>query len=269
MKIQQVKINLVRLPLEEALTGAPPMPGMLREFLTVQILADDGIEGIGITGFGGKLVRALKAALEEFGDLIKGDDPLLTEQVTAKLRAASASCGPGGIAALALSAIDIALWDIRGKAFGVSLARLLGAARDRVPVYASGALMRTTPTDKLERSAAMLVEKGYTQIKTQMAVEGLNPTQEIERIRLVRNAVGPATKLMVDINQRWSVPEAISIGQRVEDLGLGWLEDPTVADDYQGLAEIARALTMPTAPVNISTASSRTARHCRIIRSTS
>jgi L-alanine-DL-glutamate epimerase-like enolase superfamily enzyme len=245
MKIQQVKINLVRLPLEEALTGAPPMPGMLREFLTVQILTDDGLEGIGITGFGGKLVRALKAALDEFGELIKGDDPLLNEAVTAKLRAASASCGPGGIATLALSAIDIALWDIRGKAFGVSLARLLGAARDRVPAYASGALMRTTPTDKLERSAAMLVEKGFTQIKTQMAVDGLNAKQEIERIRLVRDAVGPATNLMVDINQRWSVPQAISIGHRVEDLGLGWLEDPTAADDYQGLAEIARALTMP------------------------
>jgi L-alanine-DL-glutamate epimerase-like enolase superfamily enzyme len=245
MKIQQVKINLVRLPLEEALTGAPPMPGMLREFLTVQIMTDDGIEGIGITSFGGKLVLALKVALEEFGELIKGDDPLLAEQVMGKLRAASASCGPGGIAALALSAIDTALWDIRGKAFGVSLARLLGAARDRVPAYASGALMRTTPTDKLERSAAKLIEKGYTQIKTQMAVEGLNPTQEIERIRLVRDAVGPATQLMVDINQRWSVHEAISIGHRVEDLGLGWLEDPTAADDYQGLAEIARALTMP------------------------
>ncbi|HEX5211967.1 MAG TPA: mandelate racemase/muconate lactonizing enzyme family protein [Pseudolabrys sp.] len=245
MKIQQVKINLVRLPLEESLVGAPPMPGMLREFLTVQIMTDDGVEGIGVTTFGGKIVRTLKAALEEFGEFIVGDDPLRTEQVTAKLRAASAPCGPGGVAALAISAIDIALWDIRGKAFGVPLARLLGAARDRVPAYASGALTRTTPTDKLERAAAALVEKGYSQVKTQMAVEGLNAAQEIERIKLVRNAVGPNTNLMVDINQRWSVAEAISIGSRIEDLGLGWLEDPTRADDYQGLAKIADALATP------------------------
>src|SRR5215831_1568582 len=214
MKIQQVKISLVWLPLEEPLVGAPPMPGMLREFLTVQITTDDGIEGIGITTFGGKIVRTLKTALEEFGELIVGDDPLRTEQVTAKLRAASAPCGPGGIVALAISAIDIALWDIRGKAFGVPLARLLGASRDRVPAYASGALTRTTPTDKLERAAAALVEKGYSQVKTQMAVEGLNAAQEIERIKIVRNAVGPNTHLMVDINQRWSVAEAISIGRR-------------------------------------------------------
>jgi L-alanine-DL-glutamate epimerase-like enolase superfamily enzyme len=245
MKIQQVEINLVRLPLEEPLVGAPPMPGMLREFLTVQIVTDDGIEGIGVTTFGGKIVRTLKMALEEFGELIVGDDPLRTEQVTAKLRTASAPCGPGGVVALAMSAIDIALWDIRGKAFGVPLARLLGASRDRVPAYASGALTRTTPTDKLERAAAALVEKGYSQVKTQMAVDGLNAAQEIERIKLVRDAVGPNTNLMVDINQRWSVAEAISIGSRIEDLRLGWLEDPTRADDYQGLAKIADALAMP------------------------
>ena len=137
MKIQQAKINFVRLPLEELLVGAPPMPGMLREFLTVQILTDDGIEGIGITTFGGKIVRTLNSALEEFGELVKGEDPLRIEQVTAKLRAASAPCGPGGVAALAMSAVDIALWDIRGKAFGVPLAGLLGGLRDRVPAYAS------------------------------------------------------------------------------------------------------------------------------------
>ena len=245
MKIRQVTINLVRLPLEEPLVGAPPMPGMLREFLTVQIMSDDGIEGIGITTFGGKIVRTLKTALEEFGALIIGDDPLRTEQVTAKLRAASAPCSPGGIAALAISAIDIALWDIRGKVFGVPLARLLGASRDRVPAYASGALTRTTPTDKLERAAAALVAKGYSQIKTQMAVDGLNAAQEIERIRLIRSAVGPETNLMVDINQRWSVAEATSIGSRIEDLRLGWLEDPTRCDDYQGLAKIADALATP------------------------
>lgn len=245
MKIQQIKVNFVRLPLEEPLVGAPYMPGMLREFFTVQAQTDEGIEGIGVTGFGGKLVRALRAAIEDFGELVRGDDPLRTEQIIAKLRAASASCGRGGIADLAISAIDTALWDIRGKAFAVPLSRLLGGLRDKVPAYASGALTRTTPTDKLERAASALVEKGYRQVKTQMAVEGLTPTQEVERIRLIRDAVGPDVNLMVDINQRWSVAEAISIGHRVEGLGLGWLEDPTTCDDYQGHAKIADALTTP------------------------
>jgi len=244
MKIQQIKVNFIRLPLEEPLVGAPHMIGMLREFFTVRLQTDEGIEGLGVTTFAGRLTRSLHAALEDFGELIKGDDPLRVEQVTAKLRAASASCG-SGIAMLAISAIDTALWDIRGKAFNVPLARLLGGARDKVPAYASGALSRTTPTDKLQRAASALVEKGYRQVKTQMAVEGLTPAQEIERIRLVREAVGPDVNLMVDINQRWSVAEVISIGHRIEDLRLGWLEDPTTCDDHQGHAKIADALATP------------------------
>lgn len=245
MKIQQIKTNHVRLPVEEPLANAPPYAAMMRDFVTVQVFTDDGIEGIGFTGFGGKMMRALKAAVDDFGELIKGEDPLRHEYIAAKLRAASASSGPGGIVTLALAAIDIALWDIRGKVFGVPLARLLGGLRERVPAYASGALMRTTSLDQLERAAAALVEKGFGQMKTQMAVEGLTPAQEIERIRVIRSVVGADVALMVDINQRWSPHEAISIGHRIEDLGLTWLEDPTVANDHQGLAEIASALTTP------------------------
>ncbi len=174
MKIREVKTNLVRLPLDEPIVGAPPMPGMLRDFVTVQVMTDDGIEGIGFTGFGGKIVKTLKTAVEEFGELIKGADPLAVDLVAAQLHAAAHSNGPGGIVSLALAAIDIALWDIRGKAFGVPVATLLGAARDTVPAYASGALVRTTPLPALEKAAAALVKKGYTQMKTQMAVEGLN-----------------------------------------------------------------------------------------------
>jgi L-talarate/galactarate dehydratase len=245
MKIQQLETKVVRLPLEEPLAGAPPYPAMMRDFVTIQVRTDDGIEGIGLTAFGGRLMRALKAAVEDFGALVIGEDPLRAEAIMAKLRAAAAPCGPGGIVTLALSAIDIALWDIRGKAAGVPLARLLGGLRDRVPAYASGAMMRTTPLDQLERAAAVLVGKGFRQIKSQMAVDGLTPAQEVERMRAIRNAVGPDIALMVDINQRWSVHEAISIGQRVEDLGLAWLEDPTAPDDHEGLAEIAAALATP------------------------
>ncbi len=175
MKIQQVKSRLVRLPLEEPLVGAPPMVGMLREFVTVQIVTDDGIEGIGVTTFGGKIVRVLKAAVDEFGELIKGQDPLRNEHVMGKLRAACGPCGPGGVAELALSAIDIALWDIRGKAFGVPLARLLGGLRDKVPAYASGALTRTTPTDKLERAASALAEKATARSRRRWRWKGSIP----------------------------------------------------------------------------------------------
>jgi len=244
MKIREVKTNLVRLPLEEPLAGAPPMPSMLRDFVTVQVMTDDGIEGIGITTFGGKIVKTLKTAVEQFGELMVGEDPLGDHPGT-YLRSAIHNNGPEGIVSLALAALDTALWDIRGKAAGVTVARLLGATRDRVPAYASGALVRTSPLGAVEKAAAVLVEKGFTQMKTQMAVDGLTPAQEIERIRAVRKVVGPNINLMADVNQRWSVHEAISILRQIEDVRLGWIEDPTVRHDYQGLAEIARALDMP------------------------
>jgi L-alanine-DL-glutamate epimerase-like enolase superfamily enzyme len=244
MKVKEVKTSIVRLPEEEPLAGAPPTPGMLREFVTVQVRTDDGIEGIGFTTFGGKIFKTLKTAVEQFGEMLIGVDPW-TEFVPAQLRAAYHSNGPGGIVSLALAAIDIALWDIRGKAANLPVAKLLGAARTKVPAYASGALMRTTPLPALETAAATLVAKGFTQMKTQMAVEGLTPAQEAERLRAVRKIVGPNVTLMADVNQRWGVDEVISIGRRVEDVGLRWLEDPTACDDYQGLAEIARALDVP------------------------
>src|SRR6201995_2944500 len=114
MKIQSIKVNFVRMPEEEPLVGAPHMIGMMREFFTVRLQTDQGIEGIGVTAFGGKMVRSLRAALEELGEVIKGEDPLRVEQVNARMRAASASCG-SGIAMLAISAIDTALSDIPGK----------------------------------------------------------------------------------------------------------------------------------------------------------
>jgi L-talarate/galactarate dehydratase len=245
MKIKSLKVNHVRFPIEEPIVNAPPMPTMQRDFLTVQMQTDDGIEGLGVTGFGGRLLPALKLAVELFGEAVAGSDPMRPEQVNAKVRAASSHCGPGGIATLAATAIDTALWDIRGKALNQPVSRLLGGLRDKVPAYASGALVRTTPTDKLAPAAEALVKKGYTQIKTQMAVPGLTPAQEIERIRIIREAVGPDVNLMVDINERWGVNDAISILSRIEDVGLGWIEDPTVANDYKGLAAITAALHTP------------------------
>ena len=93
MKIREIKTNLVRLPLEEPLVGAPPMPGMLREFVTVQVMTDDGIEGIGVTTFGGKIFKTLKTAVEQFGELMKGADPLAVDLIGAQLRASAHANG--------------------------------------------------------------------------------------------------------------------------------------------------------------------------------
>jgi L-alanine-DL-glutamate epimerase-like enolase superfamily enzyme len=248
MKISKIQTQIVRLPADEPLAGGPVTPGATREMVTLKIGTDAGIEGIGYTFFGAALTGALKQAVEALGNLAIGEDPMRTEAIHAKLRAASAGSGPGGILTLAISAIDIALWDIRGKALNLPLWQMIGGSRERVPTYASGALMRTFSLDHLVKAGPRLVEKGFRQMKTQLALPGdTSPAIEVDRIRKMRECIGPDIDLMCDINQRWRVEQAIDIGSRIEDVRLFWLEDVTAADDYQGLARVTDALSTPIA----------------------
>jgi L-alanine-DL-glutamate epimerase-like enolase superfamily enzyme len=248
MKITSAKSQIVRLPMDEPLAGGSGFQRPYLDFVTLRLETDAGIEGIGITFFGSSLTAALKRAVESLGELTIGEDPVPGELVLRKLRDAAASAGPAGISTLAISAFDIALWDIKGKALGQSIAQLLGGLRRRVPTYASGALARTSPLDEVLRSARILAEKGFRQMKTQLALPGdTSPRKEAERARLLREAVGPDIDLMCDINQRWSVNQAVDIGKRVEDVHFYWLEDVTTADDYDGLGRVADALVTPVA----------------------
>jgi L-alanine-DL-glutamate epimerase-like enolase superfamily enzyme len=117
-----------------------------------------------------------------------------------------------------------------------------------VPTYASGSLRRGLTDDQAQRAAHTLVQKGFKEMKTQMALPG-NPAvaDEIRRVRLVREAIGPDIKLMCDINQRWRVEQSIDIGKRAEEVGLFWLEDVTTCDDYAGIARVNQALSTPIA----------------------
>ena len=220
-----------------------------RPVVTLRLRTDAGLEGIGLAFFGGALAGSLCKAVEALAELTLGEDPLRIEQVVAKLNACTGDTyGSGGIFTLALSAVDIALWDIKGKALDQPLWRLLGGFRDRVPTYASGSLRRGLSDDQAQRAARTLVAKGFREMKTQLALPG-NPTvaDEVRRIRAVREAAGPDIRLMCDINQRWRPEQAIDIAGRIEDVGLFWLEDVTKADDYQGLARITAALRTPVA----------------------
>src|SRR5205807_2234850 len=250
MKITAVRSSIVALPADEPLADAAENPNGTRLIVTLQVETDQGVTGVGVTYFGGALTGTLRSAVDELGALMVGEDPLRTEAIAAKLRTAAGSAGPGGIFNLAHSALDMALWDIRGKALNLPLWKLLGGARDRVPTYASGALMRGLSLDRVVSAAERLKEKGLREMKTQLALPGeTTPAKEVDRMQRVREAIGPDIKLMCDINQRWRVEQAIDIGRRVEDAGIGlfWLEDVTTADDYAGLARVTAALSTPIA----------------------
>ncbi len=202
---------------------------------------------MGFTFLGAGLSRALKVAVEDMAALCVGLDPRATRAIVAKIvAAAGGSVRPESL--LALAAIDIALWDIRAKMSGQPLWKLLGADGSPVRTYASGALMRELDLDAILRSCGRLVEAGHKQVKMQLALPGAHrPEVEIDRIRKIREALGRDIELMCDINQRWSVQQAIDMGRSLAEFDLAWLEDPTPADDFAGQARAISELPMPVA----------------------
>ena len=246
MIVTQAKTRVLRTPADNPLVVGVQTGGATRDFVTLELDTGEGIQGIGLTFFGGPLTPALKEAVDILCQLVIGEDPMLVESIVGKLRRAASGAGPGGIFTLALSPIDMALWDIKGKALGQSLCSLLGGYRDRAPTYASGALVRPMNLEYLAEAGPRLVEMGFRQMKTQMGAE---PTvqREVDRMRVLREAIGEDIDLMCDINQLWNVNQAIEVGRRVEEYHLFWLEDVVAHDDYPGLARVADALTTPIA----------------------
>src|SRR6185437_14662608 len=204
MKIASLHTDIVLLPNDEQLAGFSENPNAKNPIVTLKLRTDDGIEGLGVAYFGGALTNTLRRAIDDLGALLIGDDPMRVEAVAAKLRAAAGSAGPSGILMMAMSAIDVALWDIKGKALNLPLWKLLGGGRDKIATYASGALRRGLKLEEAVTAAGRLREKGHRQTKMQLGLPGVtSPAREVEQARLIREAVGPDMDLMCDINQRW------------------------------------------------------------------
>src|SRR5215472_14962756 len=168
MKISHIHSQILVLPEADPLANSPENPNAARPIVIIRMGTDDGIEGIAVTFYGGAITRSLKAAVDDLGALTIGEDPLRLEAIIARLRAAAGGSGPAGIFTLALAAIDIALWDVRGKALNQPLWKLLGGARERVATYASGSLRRNLSLDEVVTAAGRLKDKGFREAKMQL-----------------------------------------------------------------------------------------------------
>jgi L-alanine-DL-glutamate epimerase-like enolase superfamily enzyme len=248
MKLTTFRSQILNVPEDAPLAPALENPNATRPIVALTLATDNGVEGMGVSFYGGALTKTLKSAIDQLCELCLGEDPQRVEAVVKKLRDAASGAGPGGMFTLALAAIDMALWDIRGKALDQPLWKLIGGARNRILTYASGALRRGLTLDQVIEGAVRLKRLGFRQMKTQLALPGAtSPAIEVERMVRVREAIGPDIDLMCDINQRWRPEQAIDIGQRVADAGVGlfWLEDVTTHDDYAGIARVNAALATP------------------------
>jgi L-alanine-DL-glutamate epimerase-like enolase superfamily enzyme len=222
---------------------------LANEYPIVRIETDGGIIGWGEC-FRRARVLAKHAIEQFFRPALLGANPLDIEVLHRRLLGMAGVAGPAGTLAVAVAGVDIALWDIKGKALGQPIWRLLGGkVRSRIPVYASSLRRDLAPVDEARRVAEFAAQ-GYRAYKMHSAVPGKidDPADRtLETIREIKAAVGDGVKILVDVNGAYSVHHAIEIGRQMEDLGADVFECPVKEHDHRGLAEVATALTIPVA----------------------
>jgi L-alanine-DL-glutamate epimerase-like enolase superfamily enzyme len=207
----------------------------------VKIETDAGITGIGL-GAGGRIGDATVAHLTP---LLIGEDPIDVERLWHKMWVPKL-IGRRGLTTRAISAIDIGLWDIRAKAAGMPLYKLLGGYRDRVPTYIAGGYYEEGKgLRELAQEMIDNVEMGARAIK--MKIGAVPIREDVERVRAVREAIGPDVKLLVDANCAYRFYEAIQIAKRMEEYDIFWFEEPVAPDDYEGHRKLAEATSIPIA----------------------
>lgn len=234
MKITAVETLVVKMPIQ--FTGPPPMiAGRAHtaiDALLVRIDTDEGVSGWG-EAFGHRIWPATRAVLDTLiGPMCIGQDPAAIGPVMDGLQRGLHGAGRNGPVTYALSAIDIALWDIAGKLARMPLYRLLGgSARRDLPAYAS--LLRYGDAKTVARHTAEAISRGYRQIK----VHEVEPAA----IRAARETAGDGVVLMVDCNCSWTVEQAIHMARQLEPCHLKWLEEPVwPPENHVGLAEVRK-----------------------------
>ncbi|MET3915823.1 L-alanine-DL-glutamate epimerase-like enolase superfamily enzyme [Variovorax sp. OAS795] len=243
--IARIACRLFRVPLAETLTDAKHGAHTHFELVTATVQLEDGSQGTGYTYTGGKGGHAIKAMIDhDLAPALIGRDAAEVEGIHEFSEWHVHYVGRGGIASFAISAIDIALWDLRGKAAGAPLWKLAGGAANTCKAYCGG-IDLAFPLDRLLDNVRGYLAKGVNGVKIKIGRPDLE--EDIARIRAVRALVGDGVTLMVDANYAMSVDQAIAAGKRFEPFDVYWFEEPTIPDDYRGYARIAEATGVPLA----------------------
>lgn len=212
--------------------------------LLVEVETEVGITGIGWTfAFSEHHLDALECMVRDLTGHLLGRDAVAVEARWQELRAVLERAGSVGVGAMALSAVDLALWDVRGKVCGLPLSALLGGDQVSVPYYHSFGLWADMTVAELEQDAAGIVGGGAKAVK--MRVGGRNVKEDVRRVAAVRAVLPEGIRLMLDANSAWSVKTALWAGRALEHHDIFWLEDPTSAKDAAALREVRE--TMPVA----------------------
>jgi len=219
----------------------PYAPHVLRRggFLVVEVHTDEGITGTTFL----RLTDLVHAAMREIGPIIIGEDPFYPRRIRAKLQRELAYYGLSGLAAFVIGAVDFAVWDIMGKALGQPVHKLLGAHHERIPAYATIMALDSPTLKELARRAEQALAEGFHAVKWYLEI-GSTLAQDLERLKAVRDAVGPNARITIDGFHSLSTVEAMVRGRAFQDYGVFCFEDPIAPANTEGLAQLAHALDM-------------------------
>jgi L-alanine-DL-glutamate epimerase-like enolase superfamily enzyme len=217
-----------------------------RDVFLVKVVTDDGLYGLGESFALGSL-NSLEMLVEEtLTPVLLGEDPRDIARLWAKMYRSTFRYGRRGIVIAAISAVDIALWDLLGKICGQPVYKLAGGCRDRIPAYASGGYyLEGRGDDALAEEAQHYVDQGFSFMK--MKVGGATPEIDLERVKLVRSVIGDRFRLGVDANAVWDFDTALRFGRKLEDLDVAFFEEPVSSDHLEDSVRLAQALDMPIA----------------------
>ena len=242
MQIKSVRADLFNVPVQLPLLREPIMRGLV----LVRIETDNGIIGYGTAA--SVMNRAVKEFINsEVAPVLIGENPLENERIWQKLFKIFNVRALTGVWSSAISAVDIGLWDIKGKYFGESVSRLLGGANNRVPAYITFGVLEYD-REQLVEVATTLVKEGNKGLKMIVGIDnGTNINEDVARVKAVREAVGDDVEFMVDANYQFSYTEALNICKRIEPYNIFWFEEPLWGNDYLLLKQLKQQTRIPLA----------------------
>jgi L-alanine-DL-glutamate epimerase-like enolase superfamily enzyme len=243
MIISDIRTHLLSVPFTD-----PPKTGFLTlgdiDLLVVEVETASAVVGTGHLHPLAGGMRTLETCIHEMlKPLLIGEDAREVEALWRKMWNATFIQGRMGITVMAMSALDVALWDAVGRAAGKPLWQLWGGRPDPLPVYGSGCF-RGLGHDGMIEKAERFVAQGFPAIKMQVA-HVFTHDEDVANVRDMGAALGDGIEIMVDVNQGWTADEAIEVGRRLDDFGLCWLEEPVMADDFDGYDKVADAIRTP------------------------
>ena len=224
--VDEIAVSAYTIP-----TSSPESDGTLEWSSTTLVLVALKAAGLSALGYSYADTATARLIQDTLAPLVRGKNALAVNARWAEMSHAVRNLGRPGICSMAIAAVDAALWDLKAKAHGASLATLLGTARSAIPVYGSGGFTSDTIAE-LEHQLGAWAQAGLRFVKMKV---GRDPARDVERVRAARAAIGGGTALFVDANGAYTRKQALHFAQSFAEEGVTWFEEPVSSDDLEGL----------------------------------